>query len=108
MNGIDFNLNINKWGDEEMIEELIQCGGIFNQPTNKPRRKHRNTRSKFKGRVKSILVNSCAAIISHKDGLVYLNFNSKNLELEQEVVFKESPSTIYKIFKEATYVEVVN
>ena len=79
MNGIDFNLNINKWGDEEMIEELIQCGGIFNQPTNKPRRKHRNTRSKFKGRVKSILVNSCAAIISHKDGQVYLNFNSKNL-----------------------------
>ena len=40
MNEIDCNLNINKWGDEEMIEELIQCGNIFNQPTNKPRRKH--------------------------------------------------------------------
>jgi len=107
MNEIDCNLNINKWGDEEMIEELIQCGNIFNQPTNKPRRKHRNTRSKFKGRVKSILVNRCAAIISHKDGQVYLNFNSKDLKPDQEVLFKESPCTINKFFKEATNVEVV-
>lgn len=108
MDEIDYNnLDINKWGDEEIIEDLIKSGTIFNQPTNRPRRKHKNTRSKFKGRVKRIMINSCAALISHKDGQVYFCFNSKNLKGGQEVSFQESPCTINKYFKEATNVEIV-
>ena len=53
------------------------------------------------------MVNSCAALISHKDGQVYFCFNSKNLKGGQEVSFQESPCTINKYFKEATNVEIV-
>tara|TARA_B100001093_G_C26801903_1_gene1003787 strand:- start:1319 stop:1660 length:342 start_codon:yes stop_codon:yes gene_type:complete len=111
MSEITGNLDINKWGDQYVMEELIINDMLYNRKYDF----NSISKNKILGTVKYIQYldppiksKKIYAIIvpNNNKNKLFVTFNNYKLKLNQNVLFRESQCTITNYYQKAIHVEI--